>query len=82
MAYRLKYMAWHHKSPRQEHRQNILGHKSYQCFLRSVSHGNRNKSKHKQMGPNELYKLLHSKEKHRQNEKITLGTKRKYLQMM
>ena len=34
------------------------------------------------MGPNESYKLLHSKEKHRQNEKITLWTRRKYLQMM
>ena len=47
---------WHHKSPRREHRQNILWHKLYQRFLRSVSQGNRNNNKSKQ-----TYKLLHSK---------------------
>ena len=31
----------HHRTPRREYRQNILWHKSYQCFL------NRNKSKNK-----------------------------------
>ena len=31
-------------------------------FLRSVSQGNRNKNK--QMGPNQTYKLLHSKGNH------------------
>ena len=50
---------------------NILWHKSYQCFLRSVSQGNRNKSKNKQMGPSQTYKLLHSKRNHKQNEKTT-----------
>ena len=30
-----------------------LPHKSYQCFLRLVSKGNRSKSKNKQMGPNQ-----------------------------
>ena len=30
-------------------------------FLRSVSQGNKNKNKNKQMGPNQTYKLLHSK---------------------
>ena len=41
----LKYKTWHHKTPRREHRQNILCHKSYQCFLRSVYQGYRNKSR-------------------------------------
>ena len=44
------------------HGQNTLWHKPYKCFLRSVSQGNRNKSKSKQIGPNQTYKLLHSKE--------------------
>ena len=43
---RLKCKAWQHKT-RREHRQNILWHKLYQCFLKSVSQGNRNKSKNK-----------------------------------
>ena len=34
-----------HKTPRREQRQNILWHKSYQCSLRSVSQGNKNKNK-------------------------------------
>ena len=37
-------MTWHHKILRREHKQSILWHKSYQCFLRSVLQGNRNKS--------------------------------------
>ena len=45
------------KHPRREYRQNILLHKLYQDFLRSLSQDNRNKSKIKQMGPNEIYKL-------------------------
>ena len=45
----------HHKTPRREHRQNTLRHKSHQCFLRSVSQGNRNKSKNKQW---DLIKLI------------------------
>ena len=36
-----------------------------------VSQGNRNKSKSKQIGPNQTYKLLHSKGNHKQNEKTT-----------
>jgi len=47
----------------------ILQHKLYQCFLRSVSQGNRNKNENKQMGPNQTYKLLYSKGNHKQNEK-------------
>ena len=56
---------WHHKTPRRERKQNILRHKSYQCFLRSVSQGNRNKDKNKQMGPDQSYKLFPSKGNHR-----------------
>ena len=58
MAYRLKYETRHHRTLRREHRLNASWHKSYQCFLRSVSQGNRNKSKNKQMGPNQTCKLL------------------------
>ena len=65
-----KYKTLYHKS-RREHQQNILWHKSYQCFLRSVSQGNRNKSKNKKVGPNQTYKLLCSKGNHKQNGKIT-----------
>ena len=35
----------------------------------SFSHGSRNKSKNKQMGLNQTYKLLHSKGNHKQTEK-------------
>ena len=38
-------------------------------FPRSVSQGNRDKSKSKQMGPNLTFMLLHSKGNHEQNEK-------------
>ena len=61
----------HHKTPRKEHRQDILGHESYQYILRSVSLGKRNKSRNKQMGPSQTYKLLHSKGNYKQNEKIS-----------
>ena len=40
-------------------------------FFSSVSQCNRNKTKNKQMGPNETWKLLSSKGHHKQNEKIT-----------
>ena len=43
------------------HRQNILWYKSYQCFLRSASQGNRNKNKTKQMLPNQSYTATRSK---------------------
>ena len=39
--------------------------------LRSVSPDNRNKSKNKQMGHNQTYKLLHSQGNHKQNKKTT-----------
>ena len=41
----------------------------------SVSQGNRNKSKTKQMEPNQTYKPLLNKENHKQNEKITYGVR-------
>ena len=44
---RLKCKTWYHKSPRREHRQNILWHRACQCFLESVSQDGRNKSKNK-----------------------------------
>ena len=37
-------------------------------MLSSVSQGNRNKSKNKQMGPNQIYKLLYSKGNNKQNK--------------
>ena len=52
-------------------KQNILWHKSYQYFLRSVTQGNRNKNKNKQIGFDQAYTLLHSKGNHKQNEKPT-----------
>ena len=39
-------------------------HKLYQCFLRSVSQGNRNTNRNKQIEPNQTYKLLHRKGNH------------------
>ena len=47
-----------------------------------VSQGDRNKNENKQMGPNETYKLLHSKENHKKKKKDNLKNGRKYLQMM
>ena len=38
-------------------------------FSWSVSESNRNKNKNKRMGPNQIYKLLHSIGIHKQNEK-------------
>ena len=49
------------------YRQNIIWHKSYQCFLKSVSQGNRNKNK--QMEDRQTYKLLHSKRNHKKNKR-------------
>ena len=34
-----------------------------------VSQGDRNKNENKQMGPNETYKILHSKENHKKKKK-------------
>ena len=49
-------------------------------FLRSVSQGNRNKSKNKQMELSQTYKLLHSKGNRKQNED-DLQNGRKYLKV-
>ena len=51
------------------YRQNIIWHKSYQCFIKSVSQGNRNKNK--QMGHRQTYKLVHSKGNHKENKRTT-----------
>ena len=53
MAWRFKSKIRHRKTPRREHRQNILWPQPYKCFLRLVSQGNRNKNKNKPMGSNE-----------------------------
>ena len=37
----------------------------------SVSQGNKNTNKNKQMRPNQIYKLLHSKGNHKQNKQTT-----------
>ena len=58
-------------SPLEENIGKTLWHKSYQYFLRLVSQRNRNKNKDQKMGPNQMYKLLHSKGNHQQNEKAT-----------
>ena len=50
-----------------------FSHKSYRCFLRLVSQSKRNRSRNKQIRPNQTYKLLHSKGNHKQNEKTTYG---------
>ena len=39
------------------------------CFPRSVSQGNRNKTTYKQRGPDQTYKLLHSKENHKKKKR-------------
>ena len=69
------YKTRHDKTPRRENKQNALQHKSYQCFLRSISKGNRNKDKNKQMGANQAYKLFYSKGSHKQNEMTWNGRK-------
>ena len=48
-----------------------LWHKLQQYLFWSVSQDNGNKSKSKQMGPNQTEKLLHSKGNHKQKEKTT-----------
>ena len=52
---------------------NPFSDKSYEHFLTSVSQGNGNKIRNKQMGPNQTYKLLHSKGNNKQNERTTCG---------
>ena len=70
---RLKRKSWYHKTPGREQGQNILWYKSQQFFLRSVAQGKRNKINNKQVGPNQTYKILHSKGNHKQNKKTTYG---------
>ena len=41
-----------------------INHFFLRYFLRSVSQDNRNQSRNKQMGPNQTYKLVHSKGNH------------------
>ena len=62
MAERLKYKTRHLQTPRREHRQNVLWHQPYKCFLRSASQGNRNKI------PNQTDKILHSKGNHKKKK--------------
>ena len=64
-----------------EHKQNIPCHKPGKCFLRSVSQGNRNESKNKQMGPIQTSAFLQQR-KPKTKQKDNLWTGRKYLQMM
>ena len=73
---RLKHKTRHHNTPRREHRQNILWHQLYKCFLRSVSQGNRNKNKNKPMGPSQIYKLLHRKETIKKIKNLGMGQNR------
>ena len=47
---------------RGEHRQSILWHTCYQCFLGLASQGNRNKNKNKQMGTIQTYNSFIPKE--------------------
>ena len=47
VAYRFEHQTGHHKTFRTDHRQTIIWHTSYQCFLKSGSQGNRNKNKNK-----------------------------------
>lgn len=51
--------------------QNILWQKSYKCFIKSVSQGHRHKNKNKQVVPNQIYELLHSKGNRRKKEEKT-----------
>ena len=66
------------KTPKREQRQNILWHKSYRCFLRSVSQSNRNISKNQNGGSNQTYKLLHSKETINKMERQSLDLEKTF----
>ena len=58
---RLKYNPWHHKTPRSEHKKNILRHRLYKHFLRLVFQSNGNKNKNKQTGLKQIYKFCTTK---------------------
>ena len=58
-----------------------VSNESYRCLLRSVSQGNRNESKNKQMGPIQTSAFLQQR-KPKTKQKDNLWTGRKYLQMM
>ena len=62
----------------------ISGIRSEKVVTFVVSKSNRNKSKNKQMGPNQMYKLLYNKGNRlqQQQKKDNLPTGRKHLQMM
>jgi len=77
MAERLKYKTRYHQIPGREHRKNILWHQPHEYFLRSFSQDNKNKSKNKPMGPNQMYKLLNSKGKQKRKQKDNLQNGRK-----
>ena len=47
----------------------------YLCFLRPVSQGNTKKNKNEEMGPNQTYKLSHSKGNHNNGKKPAEGDK-------
>ena len=51
-------------------------------FLTSVSQGNRNKRKNKQIRPDQTYTFLHRKGNHKQNEKTAYRLGESILQMM
>lgn len=51
----------HHQTSRKEHKHNIVWYQEHKYFLISGTQGNRNKNRNKPSGPNETYKLLHSK---------------------
>ena len=50
---------------------NILWHNCTNVFLVQGPKAIETTEKNKQTGPNQIYKLLHSKENHNQNEKTT-----------
>ena len=73
MAERLKYKTRHHQTPRIEDRQNILWQQQYHCFLRSVTQGNRNKSKNKPMALHQIDEFCTAKEKIKKKKNYRMG---------
>ena len=55
---RLKYKLQHHKSPREEQRQENLRYSTQQYFHQYVPWRKGHKGKNKQMGPHQIKKLL------------------------